>query len=72
MPTLPDQLEVIPRVEETAKLLRLSEDILYTHLRNQGIYAAHGDRIQPEVIFAALEREIEAGRPFHPEQARRL
>lgn len=68
MPALPDYLEELPRIEQIARWLDLSEDVLLGHLRNQLIYANHGDRIHPDHVFWALEREMAAGRPFKPER----
>lgn len=70
-PSLPDYIEDDPRIEEVAKELRMSEDVLYAHLRNQGVYANHGDRLPVWVVFGALDAELEAGRSWRVEQPTR-
>jgi hypothetical protein len=64
--TLPDYFSAIPRLQETAKLLRIPVDELRSHLSNQGIWANADERIPEPLVFDALEREIAAGRPFRP------
>lgn len=64
MPGLPDSLSDYPEVQRVAEWLRTPVDVLLVHLRNQDIYAGPTDRVPPDMVFAALDRELAAGRPF--------
>jgi hypothetical protein len=64
MPSLPDYLSDNPLLDDIAKELSCPVDELRGPLLNQRIYAGPGDRIPREVVYAALEAEIAAGRWF--------
>jgi hypothetical protein len=66
VPALPDYFGRNPRLQETAKLLRLPVNDLQAHLRNQGLYVGEDERIPEGIVFASLEREIAERRPFAP------
>lgn len=66
--SLTDTLSSLPRVDVVANRLRMSVDVLLGHLRGQGIYLNPGDRVPEEVVFDALQAELDAGRPWRLEQ----
>lgn len=74
MPALPDQLcPGLVRLQVFANFyLSIPVDELRSHLINQGIYAGPDDRIDPEIVIAALDRELAAGRPFSPRPLKRV
>jgi hypothetical protein len=69
--SLPDTLSSLPRVDTVANRLRMSVDVLLGHLRNQGIWLNPGGRAPEPVIWAALQAELDAGRPWNIERIER-
>lgn len=65
MPSLPDWF-YLPRLQEVADWLSVPVNDLQASLKNQGVWANPDTRVIPDRIFAALQAEIDAGRPFRP------
>lgn len=63
-----DTLSSHTRVDVWANRLHMSVDILLGHLKNQGIWLNPGDRIPREVLFGALQAELDEGRGWELEQ----
>ncbi len=68
MPSLPDYFSDFPRLAQIAYELQCPEDVLRGHLANQHVYPDPDGRIPPEIVFEALQREIDAGRPYRPQR----
>ena len=66
--SVPDLLSSLTRVDVVANRLRMSVDVLLGKLRNQGVYLNPGDRVPWPVVYAALEAELAAGRPWDVER----
>jgi hypothetical protein len=67
-----DLLASLTRVDEWAYRLRMSVDVLLGHLRNQRIDLNPGDRIPAEVLFDALQKELDEGRGWEVEHLVRV
>ena len=63
-----DLLTTHPRVDVTANRLRMSVDVLLGKLRQQGLWLNPGDRVPVQVVYDALQAELDAGRPWEPER----
>jgi hypothetical protein len=62
--SLPDQLSSLPRVDDTAYLLRTSVDVLCGILRSHGIDVNTGDRVPLPVVLEVLQDELDLGRAW--------
>jgi hypothetical protein len=69
--SLPDRLSSVPRIDVTGADLMMPVDVLCGLLRNQGVYFNPGDRVPPQVIFDALQAELDAGRSWTPDVQQR-
>jgi hypothetical protein len=67
-----DLLASLTRVDEWAYRLRMSVDVLLGHLHNQQIDLNPGDRIPAEVLFDALQKELDKGRGWEVEHLVRV
>lgn len=72
MPALPDYLSDWPEVQTLAREIGLGWEEMKAHLHNQGIDAQPYSRIAPDVVWGAMQRELNAGRWWIPERQRLL
>lgn len=64
----PDPLSSLPRLQTLTRRLRIGVNELRSHLRNQGVWVGADDRVPEEVVYAALQAELDAGRPWKREE----
>lgn len=72
MPSLPDYLSDWPEVQRTCEELGCPFEDVKGLLKNQGLYLGPHDRVPPMLVFDALQRELDAGRPFRPQVLTRV
>ena len=58
---MPDQLSSLPRVDLVAFELQISTDVLLGLLRHQDIYLNPGDRVPREIVYNALQANLDEG-----------
>jgi hypothetical protein len=66
--SLPDQLASLTRVDVYANRLRMSVDVLLGILRRHDVWLNPGDRVPEQVVYDAVQAELDAGRPWAVER----